>query len=168
MAKRAVKNARLKSLRKRNTEPDEVMSVVYRLCGTRDDTVRIAKTFLGLKVQYPRGTLPELIFLMILKKLGVDYVYQEDVRGGRSIYGGLVVDFFIPSIATACRIMGNYFHTRPDQVQRDEAQKTILLASVINGVQVQRVVDVWEMPLYSCNREAVVKSALNGVEWGRG
>ncbi len=167
MAKRAVKNARLKSLRKRNTEPDEVMSVVYRLCGDRDDLIKLTKIFLGIKREFPRTTLPEGITYILLKKLGVDFVFQEEARGGRTQYGGIVPDFWLPSQRTVLRIQGEYFHSRPDQVERDEAQKVQLLTSTIGGVRVERVIDCWEKRLYSCAREAVIKSALNGVELGR-
>lgn len=143
------------------------MNIAYRLCGTREQTIKLAKTFLGLKREFPRATLPEGLCYMILKKFGEDFVFQEEARGGRTQYGGLVVDFFLPSARTALRVQGDYFHSQPAQVQRDEAQRAQLLLTTIGGIRVERVVDVWESRLYSCQREMVVRAAVNGVELGR-
>lgn len=159
--------ARLRSLRPRSTESPEVLDIAYRLCGERDKTIKLAKMFLGLKREFPRATLPEGLCYFILQKFGEEFVYQEEARGGRTRYGGIVTDFWLPNLRIAIRVQGNYFHSRPDQVARDEAQKTQLLSSSIEGVRVERVVDVWESKLYSCAREAVVKSAMNGVELGK-
>jgi hypothetical protein len=159
--------ARIRSLRPRNTESPEVLDIAYRLCGERDKTVKLAKMYLGLKRQFPRTTLPEALVYFILQKFGEQFVFQEEARAGRTSYGGAVVDFWLPNLRIALRIQGNFWHSKPDQISRDEAQRAQLLGSKIDGIVVERVVDIWESRVYSCAREAVVRSALNGVEMGK-
>jgi len=62
-----------------------------------------------------RGTKPEFIvwkYLVRTKRLKeeVDFVFQTNMFGGRRIFGGLVLDFYFPSLNMAWRVQGEQFH----------------------------------------------------------
>lgn len=127
----------------------------------------MAKQFLALKQTYPQMTLPEGVVYILLKALQVDFIYQVDVYGGRLWRGGQVPDFMIPSLGLVMRVMGDYWHSQQLQIQRDQADKIRLLDSELAGQKVAAVVDVWESKILDCDRENVVRLALNGIELGR-
>jgi very-short-patch-repair endonuclease len=62
-----------------------------------------------------RGSREEYIvwkYLVYTKRLkeDVDFVFQSSQFGGRRIFGGVVVDFFIPSMNMIWRVQGERFH----------------------------------------------------------
>ena len=62
-----------------------------------------------------RGTRPEFIvwrFLTENKHLveGVDFDFQSSRYGGRRLFGGIVIDFYIPFKQMVWRVQGEQFH----------------------------------------------------------
>lgn len=146
----------------------EELNDLWRKLGRTQDDLRLAKRVLKLKLQYPAGTIPELIAMDFLLQEKARFVFQQDFAGGRAALGGLVVDFFIDKGGSGLvwMIQGEYFHSQFPQVQKDAAAKAILLGSYINGRQIKRVVEIWENKIYE-NRPEVFKFGFEGIEIGR-
>lgn len=97
----------------------------------------------GWKTQW-NGSLPEFIvfeFLVITKKQKphVDFYFQHPVFGGRTRFGGYVLDFFLTHRMEGWRVMGERWHLeKPEDRARDAIMKTQLTSDGI------KVIDLWE------------------------
>ncbi len=83
------------------------------------------------------GTAPEFAVFQALNRLGFRdrFEFQSSKFGGRALRGGLVLDFFIPSLGVALLISGEYWHyERAGQVARDLLQRQQLESSGITAV----------------------------------
>lgn len=124
---------------------------------------------LGLKKEFPYGTVPELLALDFLRSHREQYIYQAQLLGGFRP-GGVVPDFLVMRNAaiTALLIQGNYWHNLPGMKQADEVDKYRLLGTTYEGRRIQRVVFVWETRLISGRegRDSVMENALSGIELG--
>lgn len=154
----------VKRLNTVDTTDPRIITVSYRLCGDRRRTRQIARKYLALLERYPRITLPEAIVYIYLEEMRETFEFQGDVAGGRSQYGGAVIDFYLPLNAIIFRVQGDYWHSLPGARERDLVQKEILEGSVINGRRTTAVVDLWESQLLSCRRRRVIKLATIGIE----
>lgn len=127
----------------------------------------LAKRLSNLRKEFPYGTVPELITLDWLRGKNERYIYQAQLYGGW-VAGGLVPDFVVLSRgrAMAWLVNGNYFHDRPGKREKDEADKLRLLGANINGVEIQKVVILWESRLLR-DSEATLEDALAGFERGK-
>ena len=149
-------------------ESREVLAVSYRICGTRTDTVKLAKQFLTLKnTRFPDITLPEAITFVLLESFQEEFEFQAKFNGGKIYHGGSVVDFWLPNQQSVIRVQGDYWHTRPDRVTEDEIQRAALLLGTIDGKHILKVVDVWESKLLGCGRKHVIQAAIQGEELGK-
>ena len=95
------------------------------------------------------GSLPEFIvweFLVINKKQipNVDFIFQHSVFGGRTRFGGFILDFFFNMRQEGWRVQGERFHLEQAQ---DRARDAI--AAVILSSQGMKVIDLWEDDLLS-------------------
>ena len=121
----------------------------------------LLRRFEGWKSQF-NGSLPEFIvfeFLTIEKKQvsGVDFIYQYSIFGGRTRFGGYILDYYLPLRLEGWRVMGERFHLeQPDDRARDAIQKAQLSGQRI------RTIDLWEDDLMS-RRDLVLNLA-----WDRG
>lgn len=92
-------------------------------------------------------------------KEGVDFSFQSSVFGGRQEAGGQVADFILYtgySHPLVIRVMGQYWHEKPAQEQKDDAARSILESYGFI------VVDVWETDIMEAlNR--VMEQALRGI-----
>ena len=122
----------------------------------------------ALEQQHPYGTLPELVMLDYLERVGERFVYQAQLLGGyRS--GGLVPDFVVSrnGNALAIGIQGNFWHNIPGKKVKDEADRQRMLGQFVQGEVITRVVFVWENKVvYNDERDRVMADALAGVEVG--
>ena len=90
------------------------------------------------------GSLPEFIcweFLTIEKRQipGEDFIFQHPVLGGRTRFGGFILDFFFNMRQEGWRINGERFHlTKPEDRARDQIARTQLSARGLN------IIDLWE------------------------
>ena len=113
------------------------------------------------------GSLPEFIvweFLTINKKQrpDIDFLFQKPLFGGRTRFGGFLLDFFFPPKREGWRIQGERFHLlRPRERGKD------LLARQKLEERDIKILDLWESdllarPLFVLNlawdRSAQVKS----------
>lgn len=149
-------------------EDPQVVYVYNLLGGTRSADLKLAKRVIQLKnTQLPYATTPELITWLWLTDNRYDFSFQAPVNGGRKFAGGSVVDFVVRSgVCYAWRIQGIYWHSRRDITQRDEAAKALLVGQWTNGMQINKVVDIWENRIYA-DRENVFQQALAGIELGK-
>lgn len=108
------------------------------------------------------GTRPEWLvwrYLVKRKKMqeGSDFIYQSPRNGGRSVFGGSVVDFEITGARLFWRVQGERFHSSPDEFAHDQIQRLLLNR---NG---WKVIDLWAEDIASATSR-VIEAALNGQE----
>ncbi|KKN84453.1 hypothetical protein LCGC14_0289150 [marine sediment metagenome] len=100
----------------------------------------------GWKAQW-NGSLPEFLvfeFLTIEKNLipNFDFVFQHPLFGGRTRWGGFILDFFFNMRQEGWRVMGERYHLeQPADRARDAVAATQLMAQGI------KVIDLWESDL---------------------
>ena len=114
--------------------------------------------------QITNGSLPEYIaweFLVFQKKMepGIDFVFQNPILGGRTEFGGFVLDYFFPATRMGWRVQGERFHLlqSKDRARDDVAEATL----VSRGVS--PVIDLWEDDLLT-RPIRVLEMALRGQE----
>lgn len=78
-----------------------------------------------------QGTTPEKNVYRALQRLGYkegeDFFFQSSQLGGRLTRGGVVLDFYLPSLNLAINVQGKYWHLgRPSQLAIDRLQKIAL------------------------------------------
>jgi hypothetical protein len=96
-----------------------------------------------------RGTIPEFIVWKYLtkdkhQKEGVDFTFQSSMFGGRRIFGGEVLDFYIYVGNMGWRVQGEEFHLV--NVKDRVHDKVIRLQMEARGMV---VVDLWVRDLLS-------------------
>jgi hypothetical protein len=111
------------------------------------------------------GTVPELVVYDWLQRKGIPFEFQVEVRGGRSSAGGSVVDFIVRSGRTWAWRIQTWYHTLPEKRARDEIQKRLLQGALVQGYQIDGVVDVWDMRIYQ-DKENTLTQATVGIELG--
>lgn len=93
------------------------------------------------------GSLQEFIvweFLVIEKKQipQLDFVFQYPIFGGRTRFGGFILDYYLPMRAEGWRVMGERWHLeKPESRARDAIAKVQLTARGL------RIIDLWESDL---------------------
>ena len=87
------------------------------------------------------GSLPEFIcweWLVYRKRLieGVDFIFQYGILGGRTQFGGFVLDFYFPSRRMAWLIQGLRWHLVKTQDRaRDIMAKAILTGRGLTAIE---------------------------------
>jgi len=90
------------------------------------------------------GSLPEFIvwdWLVNTKKQkeGLDFVYQWPIFGGRTAFGGFVIDFIFPLQQMGWNVQGLRWHTsNPDDRARDMIAKQMLASRGL------KIIDLYE------------------------
>ncbi len=108
------------------------------------------------------GSLPEFIvwkFLTEEKKQrpGIDFIFQFPLLGGRTRFGGFILDYYFPLKSEGWRVQGERFHReQPADRARDAISKAILTARGL------KLIDLWEDDLLTRDR-----FVLN-LAWERG
>lgn len=93
---------------------------------------------------FSNGSRPEFIvweFLTVDKKQlpDLDFVYQYPIFGGRTQFGGYLLDFFLVKRQSGWRVQGEQFHLlTPKSRARDAISKVQLTHRGI------KVIDLWE------------------------
>jgi hypothetical protein len=111
------------------------------------------------------GSAPEWMVYWALTKIGyqpnIDFVYQSAQSGGRTEFGGNVVDFYFPDLGAAINVQSTYYHyaTTASAVHDRFVQASIQQAG-INIVYIDEE-DVRRDPVY------YVKEALAGRDYSR-
>lgn len=92
----------------------------------------------------PNGTLPEMMVAWALIKNHWIFQSQSREGGGRLRLGGATIDFvvWLGSSKVVVRVMGDYWHTLPERVNKDELQLQLL------QLKGYRVADLWEYRIY--------------------
>jgi hypothetical protein len=113
------------------------------------------------------GTVPELVVYDYLERMGYEFLFQPAVDGGRGAAGGAVPDFAvnIGGKYTVFLVNGVYWHSRKEISASDEVDKLTILSSTINGLMVERVVELWDETIYK-KRPQVFTWGLAGIELG--
>ena len=107
------------------------------------------------------GTLPEWLVYRELTRLKVDFDFQSRQLGGRMERGGLVLDFYIPSLSLGLSVMSEYWHYgNPEARMRDKAGREALIAQGVNVVYID------ESDLLR-NARFYVQDALKGIDHSR-
>src|SRR3990167_11221196 len=93
---------------------------------------------------FTAGSLPEYIvweFLIFRKKQvpGLDFVYQSPLLGGRTEFGGFILDFYFPLRSAGWRVQGKFYHfLTPGDRARDTISRAIFEG---RGIQ---IIDLWD------------------------
>jgi very-short-patch-repair endonuclease len=90
------------------------------------------------------GSLPEyIVFKWLVEQkdqvLYVDFIFQHPMFGGRTIFGGFILDFYFPLRLEAWRVNGLRWH-----LERAENRAKDSLAKVIVTQRGITVIDLWE------------------------
>lgn len=108
----------------------------------------LLERFEGWRAQW-NGSLPEFLtfeYLTIRRDqvANVDFVFQHPVFGGRTRFGGYILDFFLQMRLEGWRVNGERFHLeKPEDRARDAIMKAQLSSQGI------RIIDLWENDLMS-------------------
>lgn len=109
------------------------------------------------------GSIPEFIvweFLVHIKKQieGIDFSFQAPQFGGRTEFGGFVLDFYIVRPRYGWRVQGERFHSFfPQDRARDDVSKALLESRGI------KILDLWEDDLL-VRPIFVLEKAWNGEQ----
>lgn len=149
--------------------PDRIRRAFYALCGDFERREKLAWRFAQLLEENSAITLPEALLYVLLEERDIKFDYQSALLGGRQELGGLVVDFIIDmgGYALAVLVNGDYWHTLPAQMLRDDRTKEEVVGQSYEGVVISLALSIWESTLLGCNRERAVELLLTGVEVGR-
>lgn len=109
------------------------------------------------------ASIPEFIvyeWLVNVKKQqdGVDFTFQAPFLGGRTEFGGFVLDFFFPALRVGWRIQGERYHLLLTQ---DRARDAIA-RQILEGRGIQ-IIDLFETDLLT-RSEFVLQLAWDGQE----
>ena len=93
------------------------------------------------------GSKPEFITFQYLverrkQEVNIDFLFQYPLLGGRTRFGGFILDFFFPIRREAWRVQGERFHRL---LAKDRAKDAI--ARVILAQRGLTVLDLWESDL---------------------
>jgi hypothetical protein len=126
-----------------------------------------AKRVRGLQMQYPNGTVPELVTMDWLNAGKYRYIYQGQLYGGRSSLGGLLPDFVVATgggYGMAWQIQGDYWHSKRsvEKQFKDNADNLRLVGQTVGGIRISKVIPVFESDIYA-RRSTVFQLALAGV-----
>ncbi len=86
-----------------------------------------------------QATAPELaVYNVLVKLIGIEnFTFQSAFLGGRQSPGGVIGDFYIPSLALIISILGIYWHyQKPERMAQDEAQNLALSAQGIKTIYI--------------------------------
>lgn len=146
----------------RVTEP-EPPSPGFNINEYGDPGTEAKKQFEERYARWGRGSRAEFVayeFLTVTKKQieGLDFLFQSSDFGGRRVFGGQVVDFWLFPKALVWRIQGEYFHIR---LAEDRAKDRLQRLQLVG--QGQTVVDLYALDLEE-RPLAVLEPAFNGIE----
>lgn len=118
------------------------------------------------QARFPSGSIPEFVVYDYLTRrkgwrLGIEFEYQLPIVGGRTVYGGFVIDFFIRLGFMAWNVQGLRYHL---EKARDRA-KTQVQAALLSG-RGYKVVQLWEDDLLD-RPEFTIEAAIKGQETNR-
>jgi len=152
----------------RNLEDPQVQYILGLLKSNTTADLKLARRCIQLKqTELPYATTPELITYIWLTDNQYDFAFQVPINGGRKLAGGQVVDFVVNvGRVLAWPIDGNYWHSRADIAQRDNAARALLVGQWTRFGQIAAVVPIWESQIYR-DREYAYQMALAGVELGK-
>ena len=150
---------------------DELVSEIWARFDKRPSeyktSVRCAKLYRELFTTY-EGTIPEVIIYDWLTRKNEPFEFQPKFFGGRSAKGGVIPDFMVwpggRGLAWFCDTL--YWHTKPEIMQSDLADRVKLVGQWYQGVRVEQVISIWENRVYD-DRNTVLEWALQGIEAGR-
>jgi hypothetical protein len=108
------------------------------------------------------GSLPEFLvfeFLVVEKKQvpNVDFYFQHPVFGGRTRFGGYILDYYFPNRLEGWRVMGERWHLEQPE---DRARDAIMKAQLAS--QGMKIIDLWESDIME-RRDFILNLA-----WERG
>ncbi len=112
------------------------------------------------------GSLPEYIVFeyLVTKKAmvqNVDFVYQHPQLGGRTEFGGFVLDFFFPITRMGWRVLGERFHL----LQTADRTRDFIAEQLLTQRGISPMIDLWEDDLLT-RPVFVLEKALRGLQVG--
>lgn len=142
---------------------DDEEAYIARMYGDARLAARIRK----LQLQFPHGTIPELVVYDWLRWRNIPFEYQVRLFGGWANLGGQIPDFMLFGIYAGkiLQVQGDYWHGNARKAGQDLAAKMKMLGSTYNGQRITSVTWVWESSLKNpATRQQTLDMALAGVE----
>ncbi len=141
---------------------DTQLTELTRRVGDEKTAKRVQK----LAIQYPNGTIPELVTMDWLQRGGWRFIYQAELYGGRSTSGGLLPDFVVDTgggTGAAWQIQGEYWHGRSKEKEVSDAAAALrLIGQTVAGVRIDKVLNLWENDILN-RRPQVFQYAIAGM-----
>ena len=93
-------------------------------------------------VRGQKASLYEYNFAWALERARLEYIFQVDFLGGRSLAGGMVVDFLVKTVplSTPCWINGDYWHSGAAW-ERDKLKQAMLYS--LTSSECNRPITFW-------------------------
>ena len=132
-------------------EEETELDIIHRRMGGKQSDLPLAQRVLGWKQkEIPNASLPEAVVYDYLKLSGRKFIYQYMAFGGRSVKGGLVPDFLVDNNGEwlVWNVQGEYWHSDAINENKDASFRFRILGSIIMGMKVQQVVELWERDIY--------------------
>ncbi len=101
----------------------------------------------GYTIKGSKATDIEWRVAVVLERLGLNFIFQYSLQGGRTARGGIVLDFLVLTdpLSTPLDIRGNYWH-RPQQRLDDDLGLAIAMSRgrfaepvILYGSQLQTI-----------------------------
>ncbi len=154
--KKSFQKPRAPALNPQYEQQDERYKRFLREIGSE----RIAKKCWELFQEFPRATLPELIAMEFLIRKQKRFVFQ--VFGLPLSKPDFLV--FMPAGGLIWMIQGEYWHTLGNAEKEDAIIKRVLLGRMSHGVEIYKVLELWENDLYGEKAERTLERGLAGIE----
>lgn len=108
-----------------------------------------------------KASQPELAVYGALKKTGLDFQFQSRFFGGTQVRGGLVADFYLPSLSLVINVQSFYWHYgNPQRIAQDRIQQIALEGQGIRVIYIDE-----QDALKDATR--FVQDALRGIDHSR-
>jgi len=94
------------------------------------------------------GSEPEWYAFQALTSLRVDFTFQSQLMGGRTVLGGAIVDFIIPNLNLVIGIQGTYWHySSAGRIASDKAQRIAIESTGTRVIWIQEE-DITRNPIF--------------------
>jgi hypothetical protein len=155
-----------KVLRPFGDDLEPVDTILTEITNALGGDERTAKRVRALQVDYPNGTLPELVTMDWLDVNKYRYIYQGRLFGGRAAAGGLLPDFVVDTgggRGAAWQVQGEYWHNKSaEKGFSDTVGNLRLLGQVVGGIRIDKVTLLNERDILR-RRPFVFQMAIAGI-----
>ena len=103
------------------------------------------------------ATKPERVIYSVLTKMGIQFTFQSKFFGGRTVRGGIIADFYLPTYSLVISVLGEYYHYEKNRLAIDILQRTALEGDGIHVIFIDEE-DALKNPKY------YIEEAIRGFD----